>query len=1470
MRIVRRLVHVLVIVLTLVVGAAAAAIIVSQTAWFKDWLRGYIEREANQYLNGRLSIQRLGGNLFFGVELENIGISMDGSQVVAVKDLGLDYSVFEFISKGLSVNEIRIDKPVLYLRRAGDAWSISRLVKKESQEANRSGPGRPIAIDEIGVSDGSVVVDGPVGTSGVDVPKRFDHLDAKLSFKYEPVKYSIEISHVSFRGSDPAIALNALSGGVSVRNDTLFVDKLALRTAETSLSLDGAVQQYLTKPIVKLRLTSDKLSLPEISRVVPALAGINLQPAFEVTVDGPMDRLGVDLNLRASAGQMRGKLVADVLAPGQSVNGTLSVRHLDLAPIVKSPKQKSDITADATVDARAASFSDLNTVRGSLVVNAPRIRAAGYDAGPIKAKADIEGRQIAVEASAAAYAARATLRGRVTLPDTARASKTSAIAFDVNGQARDLDLRRLPRDLKIPAAATNVNADYHAVGSIATAAKSSGVDVTADARFLPSTVAGATIAGGSTVGVSMHGKDLAYSADATVSHLDLQRAGEEFHIPALAIDRYKGIINAHLAASGRGTAIGSMDVKANGTLSDTSILGGTIPQLTFDAAVANDTAHVKANGTFAGLDPSVASGKPQIKGAVGGSVDVDATLNQVSRGVALDTVQASAKLALTPSTIGGLEITRANVDADYHDSTGDIRAFEIVGRDVNVAASGTLAMNETGQSNLKLHADSPSLDRLGKLVNQPLTGIAKVDATITGSRQALQAAGNVTGDGVKYGANGALALSTDFTASIPDLDAAQARVSTTTHGTFVTVGGQNINDLTAKADYANKELTFDAAAKQPKRSLNAAGTLLMHPDHQEIHLQNFGLQSQGVQWQTVPGASATIQYGSDAVTVQNLKLVNGNQEIAAEGTFGKPDEALKVTVNNVDVATVDALLLREPQLSGRLNASSTIAGSKDAPEVTATFAINQGGFRQFRYDTFGGTIRYAGPGMTVDARLQQNPTTWLEAKGYVPTAAFSATNAAREHRPAGARENSFDLHVDSSPIDLGVVQGFTTQLTNVKGTVQAKVDVTGAADDPHPLGSVTVQNAAFTVQPTGVTYTDLDGAIDLRPDAVHIDQIRVLDNQQKPLTIAGDLAIHERQVGGVAIAVKSNDFKVIDNKMGNVRINSDLRLTGELNAPRLEGTLGVTTGTINLDPILALAGNSAYATAPAQYGPGTPSEPSAGEPAAAAYQPSRFDALQMDVHLTVPNDLVIKASDLRAPGAPISLGALNLTLGGDLYASKVPYDQLRLIGIVNAVRGTYDFQSRRFTILRDGNVRFEGTDDIDPALDIRTQRVIQAVTANVNLQGTLKNPKIVLSSTPPLEQADILSLIVFNQNLNSVGEGQQISLAQRAEGMAAGAAAGQLAKSIGNALNLDTFEINTAPESGGAAELTVGQQVGQNLYVKVQQGIGDQSQTNVILEYELTKWLRLQTNVLQGSTTQQQLFQRMQGSGIDLLFFFSY
>jgi translocation and assembly module TamB len=261
----------------------------------------------------------------------------------------------------------------------------------------------------------------------------------------------------------------------------------------------------------------------------------------------------------------------------------------------------------------------------------------------------------------------------------------------------------------------------------------------------------------------------------------------------------------------------------------------------------------------------------------------------------------------------------------------------------------------------------------------------------------------------------------------------------------------------------------------------------------------------------------------------------------------------------------------------------------------------------------------------------------------------------------------------------------------------------------------------------------------------------------------------------------------------------------------------------------------------------------------------------MDVRVQVPNDLVVKASSLETAGSPVGLGSLNVTLGGDIRATKERGDTLRLVGVVNTVRGNYDFQGRRFEILRDGSIRFEGLDRFDPRLDIHTRRLIQGVEARADIRGTLRQPEIRLSSTPPLEEADILSLIVFNVPINELGTGEQISLAVRAQSLATGAVANQIASAIGGILNLDTFEINLAPEFGNAPEVTFGEQVGKNLYVKIQQAVGDLSTTNLIIEYVLTDWLRLRGNVVQnGTQTQQSLFKRAETSGADMIFFFSY
>jgi translocation and assembly module TamB len=209
-------------------------------------------------------------------------------------------------------------------------------------------------------------------------------------------------------------------------------------------------------------------------------------------------------------------------------------------------------------------------------------------------------------------------------------------------------------------------------------------------------------------------------------------------------------------------------------------------------------------------------------------------------------------------------------------------------------------------------------------------------------------------------------------------------------------------------------------------------------------------------------------------------------------------------------------------------------------------------------------------------------------------------------------------------------------------------------------------------------------------------------------------------------------------------------------------------------------------------------------------------------------------------------------------------------GEVNTVRGTYTFQGRRFNILRDGRIRFAGTDEIDPLLDIRASRLIAGVDTQIRVQGTMRQPELSFSSNPPLDQADILSLIVFNQPINQLGEGEQVSLAERAGALAGGYLTSGLARSIGNALELDEFEIQAQGEGGGPS-LSVGEQVGEHLFFRVRQGFGDAQATEFILEYQIAEFLRLQATAAETSSgTQRVTFRRVERGGIDLIFFFSY
>ena len=277
----------------------------------------------------------------------------------------------------------------------------------------------------------------------------------------------------------------------------------------------------------------------------------------------------------------------------------------------------------------------------------------------------------------------------------------------------------------------------------------------------------------------------------------------------------------------------------------------------------------------------------------------------------------------------------------------------------------------------------------------------------------------------------------------------------------------------------------------------------------------------------------------------------------------------------------------------------------------------------------------------------------------------------------------------------------------------------------------------------------------------------------------------------------------------------------------------------------------------------------AAAPKATAARPSLYDAATVNVHVRLADDLILRGRDMQASFSRIGLGDMNVTVGGDLNIRKDPSAEPEIIGTVSVVRGFYDFQGRRFEVLRDSQIRFLGNKPVDPALQVSAQRIISGVTAIVNLRGTVRQPAVTLASNPPMDEGDVLSLIVFNQPINQLGEAERLNLVERAGTLAAGYLTTPLANSIAQALDLDMVEIRASGGINGQPSVALGQQFGSRLFVSFRQEFGSYDRSELSFEYRINELLRLVSTVAQGNQ-QSHTTQRVDTTGTDLIFVISY
>ena len=1427
--------YVAIAVLSLLV-LLGAGVAVTQTGWFKNWLRQKAVSQAAQYLNGELTITRLGGNLFTGVALEGVALRHEGQTVVAMDRLIVQYSPLTMISQGVILDSMTLENATILLQRDDAGWNFRRFVKTRRNTGGRGAP--PITMQSIAMNNSHVIV-----KDRDRLVEDLTRLNTRFRFAYEKPGVAVSIGEFSARAVETSVRslagdLRFDSGSIVVRNLAMATDR---STFVTELTYSGPKDRRLD-----VRLDAERLSLPEIGRYFRPLATIRLEPAVDIIARGTLDALDMNVDVVSAAGSARGPLVGHFGGGSKSLEGRLDVSDVDMELILNRKEWKTRVTGQADFD---WTFSPAN-IRFSFA--GPQVEGLGYRATDARAKGNYQPSLLKFDASGRAYGATSTTRATFRFATPAR-----PLTYSLEGTFRDLDLRQLPERMSMPKLATQAAGTYRF--------ESSGRNWSGRGELQPSVVEGARFDAGTLLGIESREGRLSYSASGNVADLNPRSFAAPLEVSWLNDDRLGGSLTGTFTFEGSGRTVDDLVMQTKASLTGSTLAGGRFPRADVDFQMQDRQIRANFSGPFEALPGTLFTARKELAdSSLNGSADMAVVVSVPETGSA-ELEEVNGTTTLVSSTIAGVAIESGHVDGSFANQIADIKELVLTGRDMAASAAGTFAFGDSGESKLAFDVAVTNVEPLAKRFNQPLAGSAQIVGEATGPASNLTITGTLGGNRLQYGTRlDALALKSLYTVQVPDFDFDRAKVQADTGATFMTIAGHNFPRVTARAAYDNKQLEFEGKLEDERRSLGLGGNVVFHPEHDELHLRALDFVVGQTQWSMPQGQEATARYANDSVTLDNFVLLRGDQRLTAAGTVAMGAESsnrpndLNVRLDNVLVQDINALVLGDRAVTGVLNATAEIRGTRTNPLVQSDFSITGGTVEGVNFNSFAGKANYSGRAVDVDVRLEQSVSAVLTAVGTIPV----------PKGPGGtARTGEIDLAVKSSPIDIALLQPATTELTNLSGQFGADLRVTGTLESPLVNGLVETTNGGFRVAATGVTYANAIARLVFEGDRLLVDRFELSDDGRDRLVAIGELAFERHGVGEMNLQISASRFRMLDNQFGDLQVETDLRVTGEATRPTISGEIRTDSGRLEVDRILDQLRNPYRTEATVT----TETESAPVETGVFGDDPKSglYDTATVDVRLSLPDDLVLRGRDMHASFSRIGMGDMNITVGGDLQIRKAPGGEPDLVGTVTVVRGFYDFQGRRFEVLRDSQIRFQGIRPTDPALQVDAQRVISGVTAIVNIRGTARQPQVRLSSQPPLDEADVLSLIVFNQPINQLGQGERLNLAERAGGLAVGYLASPLANSIADALNLDIFEIRPTGDESGRPSIALGQQIGSRLFVSFKQEFGSEDFSLLSFEYRLNDLLRLVSTVTQGSQRSHRL-QRLDTTGVDLIYTISY
>jgi autotransporter translocation and assembly factor TamB len=804
--------------------------------------------------------------------------------------------------------------------------------------------------------------------------------------------------------------------------------------------------------------------------------------------------------------------------------------------------------------------------------------------------------------------------------------------------------------------------------------------------------------------------------------------------------------------------------------------------------------------------------------AIKGGLNLDGLIK--GSGLTLATINARAKINLKRSTIGAVNVEQGTLVATLADQRIRVSAGSLKAAETTLSVRGDIGTDLKQQGNLDYQLRVGTLSPWLELIDRKGSGSLTVTGGAKGNLSELKAHGRITARSVSFEGTTVERGSIDY-----NLGYSSAR--------SLPIGTLNFSLVDVRSGYRLQTLegvvktppqipnTFelDAKARDAQgRTHTLAANVEYQPEHLVVRMTRLTLDLPDGIWRL--SQPATVDQRSQDFLVERLLMRNNDRQFLLDGRFSLAgSQALRLNVERLPLESFRAFFPEGPDVTGIFSAQAQLGGTAAAPEIVATIKLDNS---KILGQSYGGLVvvgTYRNQKVDLKATVQQDRLHQLNANGSLPML-LSWINGWRAETLG-----NMEARVQSSGLSLAFLNAFSGKaIQGISGEIEMDLQVRGFLSEPVASGFFRVREGKLTTTALGVQVSSIMAEGLLQPRGIRFSQVSARANKGE-LSGSGFVALNKFSPQAINFALALKQWPAINTLRYQMELNGSANVDGTLAAPRIAGMFEVPRGELRPDLSFLDSGSTPIKRDPTITVVST--NVAGGSPSATRQQvDNQADSelwrnASVEIQIRIPNNLWVRHRNGTAE------------LSGNLKVTKAVGGTPVIKGLIETIRGWVGFQGRRFTLSR-GEIEFNGSEKINPSLDIVAEYRVSNYLVNVVVKGAAEKPTLTLTSDPRLDQADILSLLLFNKPISSLGKSEQASLQENAINITSGFAAARIGQAVSDALGLQDLGVDIGDVDFSGGQVRFGQYLGQSTYVSFSQEVSGKHGREVSGEYRIT------------------------------------